>query len=131
MKCSLSLHLKWKHEKAGERRTHAFPLHLMLMSQTVIAQPYCGVIYEITCHSFIYAYPGATRKNWNVKSKSSSNVTIVQKGYYSKKSVGTPFPPHYTPVEQWAAHISHEYRGKYAVAHGGKILWKNSKHVLD
>jgi len=26
------------------------------------------------------------------KSKSSSNVTIVQKG------VGTPFPPHYTPA---------------------------------
>jgi len=46
----------------------------------------------ITCHLFIYAAPGATRRNWNEKSKSSSNVTIVQKG------VGTPFPPHYTPT---------------------------------
>jgi len=46
----------------------------------------------ITCHLIIYAAPGATRRNWDEKYKSSSNVTIVQKG------VVTPFPPRYTPA---------------------------------
>jgi len=46
--------------------------------------------HEITCHLFIYAAPGATRRNWNEKSKSSSNVAC-------EKGMGTPFPPIYTP----------------------------------
>jgi len=42
-----------------------------------------GAIHEITCYLFIYVTPGATRRNKNEKSKSSSNV---------QKGVGTPFP---------------------------------------
>jgi len=49
-----------------------------------------GVIHEITCHLFIYAAPGATRWNWKEKSKSSITLLV-------QKSVGTAFPPHYTP----------------------------------
>jgi len=45
------------------------------MLQMVITQPYHGAIREITCHLFIYAAPGATRRNLNEKSKSSSTVT--------------------------------------------------------
>jgi len=35
----------------------------LLMSQTIITKPCYGAIHEITCHLFIYAPPGATRKN--------------------------------------------------------------------
>jgi len=37
-----------------------------------------AAIHEVTCRLFIYAAPGATRRNWNEKSKSSSNVTSVE-----------------------------------------------------
>ena len=42
----------------------------------------------VTCHLFISAAPGATRRNWNEKSKSSSNVTSAKRSH--------AFPPHYT-----------------------------------
>jgi len=61
----------------------------LLLSQTVITQSCCGAINEITCHLgrlFIYAVPGARRRNWSEKSKSSSNVT-------GAKGVGMAFPP--------------------------------------
>ena len=44
-----------------------------IIDVTYSIQPCSGAIHEITCE-FIYAAPGATRKNWNEKSKSSSNV---------------------------------------------------------
>jgi len=49
-------------------------------------------MHQIACRLFIYAAPGATRRNWNEKSKSST--LRVQ------KSMGTPFPPHYTPADK-------------------------------
>jgi len=51
----------------------------LLMSQTVITQPCYGAIYEITCGLFIDTAPGSTRRKWNRKSKSSSNVTTSAK----------------------------------------------------
>ena len=51
----------------------------LLMSQTVITQPYYGAMHDITCHSFIYTAAGATRRNWNEKFKSSSNVTCAER----------------------------------------------------
>jgi len=33
----------------------------------------------MTCRLFIYAVPGAARRNWNEKSKSSSNVSSVKR----------------------------------------------------
>jgi len=47
-------------------------------------------IHAITCHLFIYATPGATRRTWNEKYKSSSNVASAER-------CGNAFPPHYTP----------------------------------
>jgi len=43
-----------------------------------MSQPCCGAIHE-TCHLFIYAAPGAPRRNWNEKSKSSRNVTRAKR----------------------------------------------------
>jgi len=51
------------------------------------------------CYLFIYAAPGATLRNWNEKSKSSSDVTSAKGGetrFHTKKGVGTPFPPRCT-----------------------------------
>jgi len=36
-------------------------------------------MHDITCHLFVYAAPGATRRNWNEKSNSSSNVTSAKR----------------------------------------------------
>jgi len=47
----------------------------LFMSQAAITKPCNGVIHEMSCDLFVYAAPGATRRNWNEKSKSSSNVT--------------------------------------------------------
>jgi len=49
------------------------------MSQTAITQPCYGAIYEITCDLFIHTAPGATRRKWNRKSKSSGDVTTSAK----------------------------------------------------
>ena len=49
------------------------------MPQIVITQPCSGAVHEISCHLFIYAAPGATRRNLNEKSK-SSRMLLVLKG---------------------------------------------------
>jgi len=51
----------------------------MLMSQTVITQTCCSAAHEITCHLFIHAAPGATRRNQNETSKLQVTL-LVQKG---------------------------------------------------
>jgi len=89
-----------KCKQSDESSSTQIPL---LMSQTVIAWScYCyGAIHEITCHLFIYAAPGATCKNWNEKSTSSSNVSSA-KGVgtcsHTKKRCGNAFP---TPLHPW------------------------------
>jgi len=76
------------------------------MSQTLITKPHYSAMRKITGHLFIYSVPGATRRNWNEKSKSSNNVTKAkrcgnalphQKEGWERCSHA--FPPHYTPGE--------------------------------
>jgi len=50
-------------------------LYVKKLVALVITQQCYGAIHAITCHLFIYAAPGATRRNWNEKSKLSINVT--------------------------------------------------------
>jgi len=60
-----------------QRKTDS-PTRISTMDLPVTLQCY-GAIHEMTCHIFIYAAPGATRSNWNEKSKSSSNVTSAKR----------------------------------------------------
>jgi len=68
----------------------------IVMSQTVITQPCYGAIHETTCHLFIYAASGATRRNWNEKSKSSPH----------QKRCGNIIPtPQHPSVSQILVHV--------------------------
>ena len=77
---------KQNHDKCKQSDKAWSTQMLLLVSQPVIIQTCYGAIHEIACHLFIYAAPGATRKNWNETSKSSSNLS-------SAKRCGNAFPP--------------------------------------
>jgi len=63
------------------------------MSQEIITQPCYGAMHEINCHLFIYAAPGATRRNL-MKNLNLQVTLLVQKGVGTRSHT---FPPHYTP----------------------------------
>jgi len=70
---------RWQSYDKCKQSDEAWSTQIPLpMTQTVITQPRYGTIHEITCHIFIYTAPGGKRKNWNEKSKSSSNVTCAK-----------------------------------------------------
>jgi len=54
--------------------------------------PILGVIHEITCYLLIDAAPGATRRNGQEKSQSSSKVTSAKR---CRNAVPTPLQPGY------------------------------------
>ena len=77
----------------------------LVMSQTVITQPCYGGIHERTCHLFIYAAPGATRRNWNEKSKSSSSDVSVLNGAHGKVWICALFNKLNRPISRGAARM--------------------------
>jgi len=55
-------------------------------------------IHDMTCHFFIYVAPGATRRNWNEKSESSSNFTSVFNSFPHQKRWRNTVPTRFYPA---------------------------------
>jgi len=72
----------------------------IVMSQTVFIQPCHGAIHEVTCHFFIYAAPGATRRYLNEKSE-SSNISAGAGKFLGCEGFLTEFPQT-CPKQFWA-----------------------------
>jgi len=51
------------------------------------------VLYTRSCHLFTYTDPGAARRNWSKKYKSSSNVTSAKRCRNAFSRVSTPLHP--------------------------------------
>jgi len=60
-----------------------------------------GTIHEITCHLFIFTAPGAARRNWNEKCKSSSNITSAK-----RSNPTTPLLGHFIIIFVFCQQIS-------------------------
>jgi len=61
-------------------------------------------MHEITFHLLISAAPGATHRNWNEKSKSSSNVTSAKK-VWERVLTCTPY---WTPAFDLLPSVRHD-----------------------
>jgi len=104
-------------KKVWECRPHAFPLHYTSVDVTI--SNYTTMLRCYTQDNLSLILLQALHVEIEMKNLNPQVTILVQKVTSPKKRAATPFPPHYTPVEQWA-----ERRVKEAVALGVKILTK-------